>query len=159
MKLACLIALAACGGAPVAPAAPAGPPTEACVKAFVARDLGANALTQVRSVPRAGEPHFVMFESQWGEAHDCESGCFYSRAQGVALSCDRIGWFAISDYEDDHRTHTPFVLTAGDTILLDDRLWDDASRTSDRFVPWIAKSPGAPADVRAKAKQFRRGAP
>lgn len=129
------------------------PPTEACVRGFVQRDLGAIGETQLWPVPAHGTPSYLVFVTTWGEAHDCEAGCFRSSARGVALSCDRIGWFEMNDYESGHRTHAAFRITAGDTSLFDDRLWPDVPAYLD-LAAWIARSPGTPADVKAKAQAF-----
>jgi hypothetical protein len=154
---------AACSAAP-----PARPPissgsdvahvacaTEACVKQFVAREPlhGRRVEVELLRVPRKGgddERHYYLFSVMYGAAHDCEAGCFYSHAYGIALYCDRIGWYGVADYEQtDTSRLTLFRPQPGDTLLYDDTLWPD--ETIWRLREWLSKQPGVPDDVRAKA--------
>lgn len=164
MRAAVIAALAlGCGSAPPARAPIASgdaPPhaayaTEACVKDFVARQPLADPRfdVEILRVPRQGsadERHYYVFSVRYGAAQDCPSGCFYSHAYGVALSCDRIGWYGIADYDGIDRSRlTTFHAQGDDTLLYDDALWPAEDLWHLRA--FLAKDPGVPSAVRVKA--------
>lgn len=40
-----------------------------------------------------------VFQISYGEPHDCEAGCFYSKATGIKHN-NKIGWISINNYDD-----------------------------------------------------------
>jgi hypothetical protein len=158
-----LAVVAACGSSPAPrpPISSGEPPphvayaTEACVKDFVARQPLAEPRfdVEILRVPREGsadDPHYYVFSVQYGKPQDCPSGCFYSQAFGVALYCDRIGWYGVADYDGiDKSRLTLFRPRPDDTLLYDDTRWPD--ETLWHLRAFLAKDPNVPDAVRAKA--------
>ena len=78
----------------------------------------------------AQEPKLVFESSEWGievfwvsfgEARDCPSGCFYSKAYGLKFQ-DRIGWMGLDAYGRDDSVTTRvnyFDVQAGDSTLFE----------------------------------------
>jgi len=76
------------------------------------------------------EPKLVFESSEWeievfwvsfGEARDCPSGCFYSKAYGLKFQ-DRIGWMGLDAYGRDDSVTTRvnyFDVQAGDSTLFE----------------------------------------
>lgn len=65
-----------------------------------------------------------VFAVSFGEARDCPSGCFYSKAYGLALR-DRIGWMGLDAYgrDDSVRTSvTRFDVRSRDSTLFGERV-------------------------------------
>src|SRR5688572_19164122 len=125
MRATVLLLLAGCRGATPAPRT-AVESEPACVEARV-RALELPHLMWV-------EPHYrlpadgsiaTIYEVGYGEAQDCESGCFHSKALLLVRGCDRIGWIAVSDYDDVRDRFEPYRLGPDDEPLYDPALWDD----------------------------------
>lgn len=95
-------------------------------------DVDGDIASFVESEPlsEAQDPELVFESSEWrievfwvsfGEARDCPSGCFYSKAYGLKLR-DRIGWMGIDAYGRDDSVTTKvnyFDVQAGDSTLFD----------------------------------------
>jgi hypothetical protein len=156
------VVAAACSAAPPArpPISSGDPPphvayaTEACVKAFVAREPlnDPHADIEILRVPRQGgvdEPHYYVFSVQYGAPQDCPAGCFYSHALGIATYCDHVGWYGITDDQIDRSRLRLFRPRPDDVLLYDDTLWPDESHW--HFRAWLRDEPGVPDRVRAKA--------
>jgi hypothetical protein len=136
----------------VAGAAAASEPTAECVRRFVDAQLLPPPRTapSLSRVPKHGTgPHYYLFDVSYGGSERCRD-CKTIYASGVALSCDRIGWYRIDDNGDAGTPQlTKFVLRASDTILFDASLWGDAE--SEELLSWLADDPAAPPKVREEA--------
>ena len=106
----------------------------------------------VHRVPARGAgAHYYTFEIEYGAPEGCGSRCNPSYASGVAVSCDHIGWYRITDNTDGRPAKpTMFEVRPTDTILFDDRLWPDA--VSPELLFWLADDPRVPPAVREKAR-------
>jgi hypothetical protein len=128
------------------------------------------AFVEAEFLPESQDPKLVFsdgdldtsaFWVSFGEARDCPSGCFYSKAYGLAYQ-GRIGWMGIDAYgEDDSVTTTVsyFDVQPGDSTLFkkdlrdrfeeaqeqSDRSYADA--TYDHFLDMLAGDKDTPSDT------------
>jgi hypothetical protein len=128
-------------------------PTEACVRRFVATQPlpSPKSAPDLWRVPKhGGDARYYLFDVEYGAPEGCGDKCNPSYAYGVALSCDRIGWYRLVDNSADGvQAATRFALRPTDTVLFDTKLWEDAEAAE--FLFWLADDPAAPAAVRKEA--------
>jgi hypothetical protein len=132
---------------------------DTCIDDFVANTDLPNAQPIEASRPvEVGGTRLRLFEIRYGKANDCEAGCFYSRAIGLARGpCDKIGWIGVNDYEQlGKRRFSQYQLEADDAILLAPATWsalhvvlgdDQYERV---FLRWLARHPEASPDLAAR---------
>jgi hypothetical protein len=108
-----------------------------------------------------GGPPLRFFQVSYGAAHDCQSGCSFSSARGLALGCD-VAWYEVNDYEGTpSRRFRLLPAAARDALLLDERLWDALRRDDpgalNTILDWIVRRSDLPpaAYERARAAQRR----
>lgn len=125
------------------------------------------AFVEEESLPEAQDPELVFSDSEldasafwvsFGEARDCPSGCFYSKAYGVKYQ-DRIGWMGLDAYGEDDSVATEvsyFDVQPGDSTLFkaeirarfekvqeqSDRSYADA--TYDHFLEMLGEDEDTP---------------
>ncbi len=135
------------------PAMPRAPsPLEKCVGDFIAsqplKGTQHGCRTDISSRPR--ESPVVIFQVQYGRANDCPAGCFYSRAIGIALTCGKLGWIGVGDYEGTNlKRLRRYVVDPGDTALFDEALW----ARYEAIPKWLMRAPNVPAEVRERARR------
>src|SRR5690349_2954855 len=129
-----VVLVLACGGAPPEPRRIArAPDVEACVRSFIAHE----PMQAPDAIVRKVDGGAVLFEVTYGAPQDCPSGCFRSHAFGVAVSCDRVGWIAVHDYDHEHG-FTIFALDTNDKMLFDESTWSgDPTFAKRALVPWL----------------------
>jgi hypothetical protein len=83
-----------------------------------------------------------VFVVSFGEARDCPSGCFYSKAYGLAFR-NRIGWMGLDTYglDDSVRTSvTRFDVRARDSTLFEEQIRRHFRRAEERSNRQTAES-------------------
>jgi len=136
---------------------PTPPPPKsgfACVDDLVGK-LELPAMRFVDTIKGTRDASF--FAVEYGHPRECPDGCFHSRAVLLFRGCDRMGWIAVRDYDGARDRFEPYHLTSGDAALYADVMWQALSTQHlyfyrDVFLPWMARDPGVPAEVAAKAR-------
>ena len=102
----------------------------------------------------AQEPELVFESSEWGievfwvsfgEARDCPSGCFYSKAYGLKFQ-DRIGWMGLDAYGRDDSVTTRvnyFDVQAGDSILFKNEVRNQHHHSLEVSLKYLANRIGS----------------
>ena len=104
------------------------------------------AFVEAEPLPESQDPEVVFSDSElsasafwvsFGEARDCPSGCFYSKAYGLKYQ-GRIGWMGLDAYGEDDSVATKvsyFDVQRGDSTLFKEGIRDrfeEAQEQSDR---------------------------
>ena len=106
------------------------------------------AFVEAEPLPESQTPTVVFSDEEldasafwvsFGEARDCPSGCFYSKAYGLQFQ-DRIGWMGFDAYGRDDSVRTKvsaFDVQPGDSTLVEEGLrneFEEALEGADRSV-------------------------
>jgi hypothetical protein len=104
------------------------------------------AFVEAQPLPESQDPELVFSDGEldasafwvsFGEARDCPSGCFYSKAYGLKHQ-GRIGWMGLDAYGEDDSVATKvsyFDVQRGDSTLFKEGIRDrfeEAQEQSDR---------------------------
>jgi hypothetical protein len=135
------------------------------------------AFVEAEPLPESQDPNLVFSDSElgasafwvsFGEARDCPSGCFYSKAYGLKYQ-GRIGWMGVDAYGEDDSVTTKvsyFDVQKGDSTLFkegtrdrfeqaqeqSDRSYTDA--TYDHFLEMLGEDEDTPSGTLLELAQL-----
>lgn len=122
---------------------------ERCVRRFIeSQDLPDLRGWRWMLVLPGGE--LAFFRVGYGEAHDCEAGCFHSAAYGLARGCGKIGWFTFAHYETEEISDpVMYDIESSEDDLFDQATWDALDAADTWFFQWgflhyLAAAPNLP---------------
>lgn len=107
---------------------------------------------EVEIFVEVAQHHLVGFKVQYGEAHDCIAGCFYSIAYGLRRD-RKIAWIYVKDYDGNEISRLEFYdVDSSDSYFYSQDFWDKLNATESWFyhyalLPAFVKDTDTPVDV------------
>ena len=98
------------------------------------------------------QENLIAFKVSYGEAQDCQSGCFYSIAYGLKVRT-KIGWLRINDYDQNDLSHViNYDFDSTETILFSNPFWDQLNAADYwvyryAFLPLLVSDKDVPTNV------------